>query len=84
MEDWGFEDYDSIDDENTDFGLPEGEKTTMRQMTFNLTEEQAQNVEEAIDHTKEKGYDKNMEGGSDNRNGNSLHYIVVNWDRQKK
>lgn len=81
---WGLKDEDwkgeSPDSYGEAFELPEGEKTGFRQMTFQLADEQAQTIEEAI--TKAKGLEEfkyMINHGNENGNGNALALIVEQW-----
>lgn len=83
MEDFGFEngfDYNE-DDFDTDFELPDGDKSPLEQITFTLHKEQAEFIREAI---------KNVKGvtddylGNTNKNGNAIWEVVRQWDELKK
>ncbi|MGV3556925.1 hypothetical protein [Larkinella arboricola] len=70
---WGF---DAIEPEETEIKLPSGEKG-FRQMTFTLSDLQAQEVETALKLCKKKN---DFQGtGNENSNGNALAAIVAHY-----
>jgi hypothetical protein len=80
---WGIEDFS--EKYNTDFSLPEGDKSPFQQMTFTLADEQAQAIKTAIDTIKSTDDYKYCETlGNENSNGNALYLIVKQWDEQRK
>jgi hypothetical protein len=74
----------SEDDFGTSFVLPSGEKTPLQQMTFTLSNEQAEEIKQAISEIKETAEYKNCETfGNLNSNGNALYTIFQQWQQQK-
>lgn len=65
---------------DTNFELPNGDKSEIEQITFTLHKEQAEKIREAI---------KNVDGviddyyGNTNRNGNAIWEVVRQWEEQK-
>lgn len=76
--------FDS-DEYGTEFELPEGDKTSLTNICFSVSQEQADYVNEMV--KKMKGttefkdfcYDEN-----NNSNGNALFLILKQWEEQKK
>ena len=76
--------FDS-DEYGTEFELPEGDKTSLTNISFSFSQEQADYVNEMV--KKMKGtpefkdfcYDEN-----NNSNGNALFLILKQWEEQKK
>ena len=69
----------------TDFNLPNGDKSPFQQMTFTLADEQAIQIQNAIQDIKmtdEYKYAETM--GNENSNGNALYLIIMQWAEQKK
>jgi hypothetical protein len=69
----------------TDFDLPSGDKSPFQQMTFTLADEQAIQIQNAIQDIKmtdEYKYAETM--GNENSNGNALYLIIMQWAEQKK
>ena len=76
---WGFDDnhvklYD--DEYGVDFSLPSGDKEPFKQMTFTLSDEQAEIVENAIKKAKENDFG---DTGNENSNGNALWWICDSY-----
>jgi hypothetical protein len=68
-----------------EFSLPDGDRDPFQQMTFHLADEQATQVKNALDDVKALEEFKWIETfGNDNRNGNALYLIVMQWAEQKK
>ena len=70
----------SIEPQNfgTSFSLPSGEKSPFQQITFTLSNEQADAVKEAInDIKKTEFFDKIETFGNENSNGNALYCIIT-------
>jgi len=87
LEAWGLEipQFDSPNDFDEDFTLPDGDKAPFQQMTFTLADEQAtviQNAIAEIKRTEEYKYCETM--GNENSNGNALYLIVSKWAEQRK
>jgi hypothetical protein len=87
LSDWGLDipQFDSPEDFDEDFTLPDGDKAPFQQMTFTLADEQATVIQNAISdikHTEEYKYIETM--GNENSNGNALYLIVSKWAEQRK
>jgi hypothetical protein len=87
LEDWGLDlpGFDNVDDLGEDFTLPDGDKSPFQQITFTLADEQAEQIQNAIQdikQTEEYKYSETM--GNENSNGNALYLIIMQWAGQKK
>lgn len=87
LENWGLDSWQNIDDIETsdEFSLPDGEKSPFQQMTFNLADEQVDQINlklSAIKKTEEFKYIETF--GNENSNGNALYLMVMQWAEQKK
>ena len=88
LNDWGIDlpGFDiNASELGTDFNLPSGDKSPFQQMTFNLADEQAIQIQNAIQDIKmtdEYKYAETM--GNENSNGNALYLIIMQWAEQKK
>lgn len=82
---FGFEDIISPDGFGTDFELPSGDKEPFQQMTFTLSDEQAEEIKAVLaDAKKSDGYDCLAEAyGNENSNGNALYLVVSQWAGRK-
>ena len=78
--DFGGENY-SPDDFGEEFGLADGEKPEICQMTFTLHTRQKELIERAIQQVKENISET---FGNTNANGNGLYEVVRQWAEQKK
>ena len=78
--DFGGEDY-SPDDFGEEFGLADGEKPEICQMTFTLHARQKELIEHAIQQVKESVSET---FGNTNANGNGLYEVVRQWAERKK
>jgi ParB-like chromosome segregation protein Spo0J len=76
-------DFDNIDPNalDTDFELPDGDKGNMEQMTFTLTNEQAELIRGALDLIKPEDIQETF--GNTNKNGNAIYEVVKEWVEQK-
>jgi hypothetical protein len=74
------------DDELGDeFSLPSGDKPPFQQITFTLSDEQAEKIKNAIADIKQTEEYKYCETfGNENSNGNALYLIITKWEEQKK
>lgn len=80
-EDWGI----SPDDFGDGFSLPNGNKSPFQQITFTLSDEQADMIRRAIKEIKQTDLYKYTESfGNENANGNALFLIIRQWEEQKK
>lgn len=69
----------------TEFDLPSGDKSPFQQITFTLADEQAIQIQNAIQDIKmtdDYKYAETM--GNENSNGNALYLIIMQWAEQKK
>ena len=79
---WGLDipnDYSLNPDElGTEFDLPDGEKGNYQQITFTLTNEQAEAVREKLSEIKKTDGFKYCETfGNENSNANALYFIIT-------
>lgn len=74
--------FDNIyDDEyGTDFNLPDGEKSEIRQITFYLHEEQAGLIEYAMSIVSDQVHET---FGNQSKAGNELYEVVRQWAEQR-
>lgn len=88
LDSWGMEipGFDISEDElGADFELPDGEKEPFESMTFKLSDEQADQIKNALEEIRKEEEFKYMETfGNDNSNGNALYLLVTQWERLKK
>jgi len=88
LEDWGVQEigFDiNVDEYSEDFSLPNGDKSPLQQITFTLSDEQAEKIKNAIVKVKKTNEYKNIETfGNENTNGNALYLIVMQWEDLKK
>ena len=88
LEDWGVQEigFDiNVDKYSEDFSLPNGDKSPLQQITFTLSDEQAEKIKNAIVKVKKTNEYKNIETfGNKNTNGNALYLIVMQWEDLKK
>jgi ParB-like chromosome segregation protein Spo0J len=88
LDNWGLDLPIFTKDSNefgTEFNLSDGDKSPFQQMTFNLADEQAIQIKNAIEEikrTEEYKYVETM--GNENSNGNALYLIIMQWAEQKK
>ncbi len=71
----------NMDDFDTDFSLPDGEKSEFATMTFTLHERQKELIEYALSLVKENATET---FGNTNANGNGLYEVVKQWAELKK
>lgn len=65
------------------FELKEGDKTPFQQITFTLSDEQANEIREAITKVKQTDDYKYCETfGNENTNGNALYLIISQWGQK--
>lgn len=85
MSDFGFENIDiNIEDYGTDFELKDGDREPIITMSITLSDEQAEQVNEAISKMKQTETYKNYENEyNKNSNGNALYLVVLEWLMQK-
>ena len=70
-----------MDDFGTDFELPEGEQSPIRQWTFMLHEKQKEFIASALEQVKD---DVHETFGNTNSSGNELYEVVRQWAELKK
>ena len=82
--DWGIETVNP-DDYGTDFSLNSGDKEPIQQMTFTLSDSQADMIKNCIQRVLMAYGDECAEcDGNKNKNGNALAKIVSIWAEQGK
>lgn len=70
---------------NEDFDLPDGDRELFQQITFTLSDEQAEFIKNAINEIKQDaGFNSVETYGNENNNGNALYLIMQQWAEQKK
>ena len=81
MEEFGFDlgVFDS-EDFGTEFELPDGDKSNLEQITFTLTNEQAELIKEALEMVKDEITET---FGNENKNGNAIYEVVRQWVEQR-
>lgn len=89
LTDWGFTDKELFayneDEFGEDFDLPDGEKDPIQQITFTLSDDQAELLSEALSDAKKLEEFKYVETfGNENGNGNALYLIVSQWAERRK
>lgn len=81
MKDFGFEIL-NVNDFDESFKLPDGEKEPFQQMTFTLSDEQAEEIKKLLLIAKKgnkwAGFD------NENKNGNALYRVFKEWEELKK
>jgi len=80
LTEWGFTDEDlQLFDAGygEEFELPDGEKEAFQQMTFTLSDEQAEDVKAALSKAKESDFG---DTGNENSNGNALWWICQSYE----
>tara|TARA_R100001443_G_C3339336_1_gene174130 strand:- start:375 stop:983 length:609 start_codon:yes stop_codon:yes gene_type:complete len=88
LEDWGLDlpgfeiDESELD---TEFSLDDSEKDSIQKNTFTLSDEQSDEIYNAIADIKKTDEFKYCETfGNTNANGNALYLIIMQWAEQKK
>ena len=85
MSEFGFDDFDIDDNYGTDFNLPSGEKESLTDISFSLSQEQADFINGALNKMKgTKEYKDFHYENNNNSNGNAIYLIVNQWEKQKK
>ena len=77
---WGFSDKDLFQfdqDYGTDFELPDGDKEPFQQMTFTVSNEQAETVKETLQKAKQSDFGNT---GNENSNGNALWWVCNSYE----
>ena len=80
LTEWGFTDENLFpfdQDYGTEFSLPDGDKEPFQQMTFTLSDEQAEVVENTIKKAKQNDFGNT---GNENSNGNALWWICNSYE----
>jgi hypothetical protein len=86
LEDWGMDTWKNMDDIDTsdEFSLPDGDKEPFQQQTYTLSDEQAEQIKNAIADIKQTEEYKYVETfGNENSNGNALYLIIMQWAEQR-
>jgi len=88
---WGFDGEEigewglNPDELNEDFSLNDGDKPPFQQITFTLSDKQAEIIQNAITEVKNTEEYKYVETfGNENSNGNALYLLITQWVEQKK
>jgi len=79
LTEWGFTDENLFpfdQDYDTDFSLPDGDKEPFQQMTFTLSDEQAEIVKDKLKLAKQNDFG---DTGNENSNGNALWWICQSY-----
>ena len=67
------------------FTLPDGDRGSSRQMSFILSVEQQEYIQEAIKKAKDAAdFHDTPTFGNTNSNGNALYKIITEWDGQRR
>ncbi len=80
LTEWGFDDKDLFpfdQDYGTEFELPDGDKEPFQQMTFTLSDEQAEIVKDKLKIAKQNDFG---DTGNENSNGNALWWICNSYE----
>ena len=80
LAEWGFTDENLFpfdQDYGTEFELPDGDKEPFQQMTFTLSDEQAEIVKNKIKLAKQNDFGNT---GNENSNGNALWWICQSYE----
>lgn len=85
MSEFGFENLNiNIDEYGTDFELKDGDRIPVQTMSITLSDDQAEQINEAIGKMKQTETYKNYENEyNKNSNGNALFLVVLEWLMQK-
>ena len=76
----GFDTLVNGDDFGDTFSLPSGDKSPIQQITFTLSNIQAEEIKNAITEIKKTDDYKNLDTSlNDNSNGNAVHLIILKW-----
>jgi len=87
LDDWGLDipEMLDVDDLDTAFDLPDGDKEPYQKKSFVLSDEQAEQIDLKISEVKKSIEFKYVETfGNENSNGNALYFLVMQWGEQKK
>lgn len=85
MSDFGFDIVFDSDEFGTEFELPEGDKTSLTNISFSFSQEQADYVNEMVKKMKGTSEFKDFRyEENNNSNGNALFLILKQWEEQKK
>ena len=80
LTEWGFTDENLFpfdQDYGTEFSLPDGDKEPFQQMTFTLSDEQAEIVQDTIKKAKQNDFG---DTGNENSNGNALWWVCNSYE----
>jgi len=69
------------DEFGTEFALPDGEKEPFQQITFTLSDQQAEEIKELLKEAKESNTFETF--GNENSNGNALYRVFKEWEMLK-
>ena len=76
LADWGLDVPGFVDDLGDEFSLPDGDREPFQQMTFTVSDEQAETIKAALDKAKKAGP---FVSDNENSNGNALARIAENY-----
>lgn len=72
------------DDYGDTFTLPSGDKEPFQQMSFTLSDDQAELIKSCLKNIKSTDCFKEMDFKNNNNNGNAIYLICKQWEEQKK
>ena len=78
----GINNFYNLDNFDEDFNLPEGDKESFQQMTFVLSNKQADFIKEILSNLKLE--QKYLEFDNENSNGNKLFKVFKEWQQVQK
>lgn len=89
LTDWGVPAWESDKVNPDEFGegfqIPDGERAPFQQVSFQLADEQAEELKEAIKEAKElEEYKSMITYGNENSNANALSLIIEQWIEPRK
>ena len=85
MSEFGFKELDiNMDDYGTDFELKDGDREPIQTMSLTFSDDQVEQVNEAISKMKQTDTYKSYENEyNKNSNGNALYLVVLEWLQQR-
>ena len=86
LTEWGLNvpQWEGADQYGEDFSLKDGGKDPFQQITFTLSDDQAENIKDQIEAVKKDRRFIASDFVNQNSNGNALYFIVNQWAEQKK
>lgn len=76
LSDWGLDVPGMVEDLGEDFSLPDGDRVPFQQMTFTVSDDQAEVIKAAMDKAKKAGP---FVSNNENSNGNALARIAESY-----